>query len=107
MITMHYLSPYFERGNATIYGPHFGSGWASYDFDEDTWEAANCGSYGDVPVTQHYSACWAYNLGADANVPYTDAGWGPHVNRDRTNELGLTNDGTTYTRVRRISRFVR
>lgn len=58
-------------------------------------------------LSQHYSGCWVANLGSDADDPILDAGAGPHVFSTVLTALTLASDGTPYSRVRRISRFVR
>jgi hypothetical protein len=87
----------------------FASGWSSTDYDGDT-DSTNCSSFYNN-VTQHYSGCWSYNLGSDADASggdNTDTRIGPHVHKARAIAIGLTAaDGSDYTRVRRISRFVK
>ncbi len=101
-------------GNSEIYTAHFTSGWSSADYDGDTWEsgAKNCAvQYSGV--TQHYSGCWSYSLGSDAdsvantgNV-HADSNWGPHLQSGLATAFGMTTDGTGYTRVQRITRCAR
>lgn len=112
LTTMHLLEPKFVGGISGIYGSQFASGWSSKDHDEDVDSTNNCAHfYGDV--AQHYSACWAYNLGADgdadANGSLLDGGVGPHVNNDVLALLGLTAQpgGGIYSQVQRIARFTR
>jgi hypothetical protein len=100
------------EGNDDVFRSQFAAGWSAPDFDGDTRQegagSLNCAVYyGNV--TQHYSACWAYNLGADAEEPYDDGGVGPHVSNGVLLALGLVvqPDGADYSRVQRISRFVR
>ena len=106
--TMKMQSPVFVSGNTSgSYSCHFADGWASYDADYDS-NSANCAtSYGNV--TQHYCACWNTNLGADAEAPIADGGWGPHVHTGTLFAVlpGATTDGTSYSRVNRIARFVK
>lgn len=95
--------------NAGVVTNQFASGWSSKDHDGDTYEM-NCATrFGDV--AQHYSACWTYNLGADADgvPPFLDGGVGPHVNNTNLGQMGLTTepDGGSYSRVQRIARFTR
>lgn len=59
-----------------------------------------------IPVSQHYSDCFNYNLGMDAESPNYDSGVGPHIGPGSL-PSGLTGDGTGHTRVRRISRFTK
>jgi len=84
----------------------FLAGWASFDFDADTNDTYNCATF-YANVTQHYGACWVYNLGADADDPYADGGWGPHVFAATLKSLGLYDDGTRYSRVMAIRRWTR
>jgi hypothetical protein len=103
--SMAFVSPAMLSGNSSIYTCQFASGWASPDFDADTY-AGNCAtSYSNV--TQNYCACWYYNLGSDADAPLLDAGWGPHLHSATASALGLATDGSGYTRLNRISRWVR
>jgi hypothetical protein len=110
--TMVIGTPVLVEGNDDVFRSQFAAGWSSPDFDGDTREAGagslNCAVYyGNV--TQHYSKCWTYNLGADAEEPYEDGGVGPHVANSVLVALGLVvqPDGADYSRVQRISRFVR
>jgi hypothetical protein len=103
--SMRFLSPRQTTGNPAIYQAQFASGWSTQEFDGDGW-SGNCASgYGSV--TQHYSACWVYSLGADADLPVEDGRVGPHLHSGVAQALGLSTDGSLYTRVRRISRFVK
>ncbi|MCY1079086.1 hypothetical protein [Archangium lansingense] len=78
----------------------------SPDFDGDAYAGYNCATgYGNV--TQHYSSCWGYNLGADGDAPIEDGRVGPHLHSGAASTMGLSTDGSYYTRVRRISRFVK
>jgi len=80
-------------------------GWSSADHDGDHC-SANCATeYANV--TQHYGAGWAYNLGADADAPLEDKNWGPHLNSSVAAALSVATDGTGFSRVNRISRWVR
>ena len=63
-----------------------------------------------VRFTQHYAQCWNMNLGSDADSSggdTTDQGVGPHIGDGIATALGLASDGSKYTRVRRLSRFVK
>ena len=103
--SMTFEEPSLIEGNETIYNCQFAAGWSSIDHDGDTSGTGNCAiNYSNV--SQHYCACWSYNLGSDADSPLNDGDLGPHVNSARLSELELEGDGTTYSRVRRISRFV-
>jgi hypothetical protein len=106
--TMAFISPVRVSGSPGLFQAHFAAGWSSSDFDGDIYAPANCAAiYSNV--TQHYSDCWVYNLGADADGNVLDGGVGPHVHRVTLVELGLhpTADGGTYSRVMRITRHVR
>jgi hypothetical protein len=104
--SMKFNSPQYVSGYWGIYSLHFASGWASPDFDGDAYVGYNCAtSYGNV--TQHYGSCWAYNLGADAEAPIEDGRVGPHLHSGAASAMGLSTDGSYYTRLRRISRFVK
>ncbi len=102
--TMKMINPKFIEGQKNVYDAHFASGWSSHDYDGDTY-GSNCATtFGKV--TQHYSSCWTYNLGADADSPYDDKHWGPHFHSPTAQSLNLKTDGSSYTRVRRITRYV-
>lgn len=60
---------------------------------------------------QHYGACWAYNLGSDADLSggdnsLADQRLGPHVHIGTLSFLGAVGDGSDYSRVRAIRRYV-
>jgi hypothetical protein len=104
--TMAFSSPAMVQGATDFYAAQFAGGWASSDADYDTYGAANCAnSYSGV--TQHYSACWAYNIGSDGDSPVADGNFGPHAVSTDLTSIGLTNDGSVYSRVRRITRYVK
>jgi hypothetical protein len=106
--TMRFMQPALTVGNTDIFNNQFASGWASADFDGDVDATDNCStSFSDV--TQHYSACWSYNLGSDADVPVLDGGVGPHASNTLLTALGLAlqPNGGSYSQVQRIARFVR
>lgn len=103
--SMRLVSPRYISGHWGIYSAHFAGGWSAPDFDGDQWSDACATYYGNV--TQHYSACWYYNLGADADSTVEDGKVGPHLHSPTATALGLSTDGSVYTRVRRISRFVK
>ena len=62
-------------------------------------------------MTQHYGSCWSYNLGSDAEPSGTDLAddqrVGPHVYKVVLAGLNLAGDGSDFSRVSRISRFVK
>lgn len=104
--TMRFIGPTLIDGTSSLYNNHFAEGWSSPDFDGDTHETYNCAEeYSQV--TQHYGSCWGYNLGSDASNEdgNEDANVGPHVRAATVD--GIYDDGSGYTRVRRISRYVR
>jgi hypothetical protein len=106
--TMRFAGPSLVSGNASIYDNQFAGGWSSADQDGDDY-SANCAST-FANVAQHYKACWVYNLGADADMPYEDSGVGPHVNIAVLSALGLArqpNPTGSYDQVGRIARFAR
>lgn len=61
-------------GDTNIFNAQFASGFSAPDFDNDT-HTANC-AIDYSGVSQHYSVCWSYNLGSDADTPYYDGGVG-------------------------------
>ncbi|WP_437685999.1 fibrinogen-like YCDxxxxGGGW domain-containing protein [Sorangium sp. So ce176] len=103
--TMRLLRPAHVAGSADIFVAHFMSGWSSRDHDGDP-SPGNCALL-HQNVTQHYAQCWEYNLGSDADDPFNDGGWGPHLGTHIAERLALASDGTLHTRVRRISRWTR
>jgi hypothetical protein len=112
--TMEFTAPVKIAGLDSIFAAHFAAGWSSPDYDGDTHTnpaiSANCAIHYSN-VTQHYSSCWSYNLGSDADVPYYDGGVGPHASNGVLTALGLALQGATgagdYSQVNRISRYVR
>ena len=102
--TMTFQSPAFVSGNRSVYNNQFAGGWASPDHDSDNW-IGNCASYYGS-VTQNYGNCWYYNLGADADAA-NDGVKGPHVYVSVLTSLGLATDGSYYSGVRRITRYVK
>jgi hypothetical protein len=103
---MTFVTPTLLSGNASVFGSQFAGGWSSSDFDNDSAGGSNCAaSY--LGVAQHYSNCWNYNLGSDADGTYVDGGVGPHVAAGTLSALGLSSDGTGYSRVRRITRYAK
>jgi hypothetical protein len=106
ILSMRFTNPAYISGHPGIYSGHFASGWAAPDFDGDVYTGGQCAnSY--LNVTQHYASCWNYNLGADSDVPIDDGRVGPHLYSTIASSLGLASDGSSYTRVRRISRFTK
>ncbi|WP_437564165.1 fibrinogen-like YCDxxxxGGGW domain-containing protein [Sorangium sp. So ce542] len=103
---MHLLTPIRVSGEEELFTWQFATGWSSPDFDADTKGDGNCAS-SYVGVTQHYGHCFVYNLGADDDAPIEDEGWGPHVRTQSATSFGLSDDGSPYTRVKRISRWAR
>lgn len=106
--TMRFMNPALSVGLTTVFQNQFASGWASVDRDDDVYAEGNCATtYANV--AQHYSACWTYNLGADADADRFDGGVGPHVHIDALAQLGLMAqpEGGAYSQVRRIARFTR
>jgi hypothetical protein len=104
--TMAFASPALVSGDASLYGGQFAAGWSAPDYDGDTLSGASCATQ-YANVTQHYSSCWSYNLGTDADAAGVDGNVGPHVYSGVMSSLGLWGDGSTYSRVRRITRFAK
>lgn len=105
--TMQAIAPSLTLGNTQVFNSQFASGWSARDFDGDA-ASINCASF-YTNIAQHYSNCWAYNLGSDGDSPIFDGGVGPHVNNRVLTELGLAiqPNGGVYSQVRRIARFTR
>jgi hypothetical protein len=106
--SMAFIAPTLVSGSSSVFGAHFAAGWSAKNRDGDSYPDGNCATvYGDI--AQHYSSCWAYSLGADADPPSLDGGVGPHVGNAILTDLGLAlqADGGTYSRVARIARFTR
>lgn len=104
--TMRFQGPQRISGSEYVYINQFASGWSAPDYDGDLHPNGRC-STEYANVTQHYRACWVYSLGADGDVPHEDDKVGPHLESSVASALGLSTDNTRFTRVRRISRFVR
>lgn len=109
--TMKFQTPELLNGHALIYSQQFAMGWSSPDHDGDELPERQC-STEYMNVTQHYGDCFYYSLGADGggapgDVDLEDGRVGPHLYSSIATQLQLASDGTKYTRVRRISRFVR
>lgn len=112
---MQLLAPVRVTGDAELFDWQFGTGWSSQDFDGDTLSDMNCAN-AYAGVTQHYGYCFVYSLGADGDEPregesiaevIADEDWGPHLETALATSHGLSNDGSDYTRVKRISRWTR
>lgn len=105
--TMRFNQPTLVVGNNDVFTNQFASGWAAPDYDGDTFTGACSTVYNNV--TQHYSACWSYNLGSDADDPLLDGGVGPHAANVVATALGLALQpgAGAYTQLTRIARFVR
>ncbi|OJT21522.1 hypothetical protein BO221_27310 [Archangium sp. Cb G35] len=105
LYSMKFISPRYVSGHSGIYSQQFAAGWSAPDFDGDLYSGQCATTY--AYVTQHYGNCWYYNLGADGDTPADDGRVGPHVYYTTASAMGLSTDGSYYTRVRRISRFVK
>ncbi|MFN3198303.1 MAG: fibrinogen-like YCDxxxxGGGW domain-containing protein [Bradymonadia bacterium] len=102
---MRFTNPTLLTGTDNGYACQFASGWSSTNYDGDT-NGGNCAS-SYSSVTQHYCSCWTYNLGSDADADRFDGGWGPHIFGSRLDPLGLVSDGTRYSRLGAVTRWVR
>lgn len=109
--SMAFIAPTRVAGSEGVFVNQFATGWSSHDHDGDTY-TDNCATrFGNV--AQHYSSCWSYSLGADADgePPFLDGGVGPHVANGILAEDGIEltpqADGGAYSRVQRIARFAR
>lgn len=108
-VNMRFSSPVLLSGDFELFTSQFASGWSAPDYDGDVEPTTECALYYNN-VTQHYSRCWAYNLGSDADVQdgeTTDQRLGPHVHKTALDSLGATGDGSGYGRVRAIRRYVK
>jgi len=109
--TMKFSNPKLTAGNMDAYNSQFAAGWSAPDYDGDTYAIANCSTnFAPSGVTQHYSSCWTMNLGSDADTSggdMTDQTFGPHVAMGTLTALAAANDGSAYSRVRRLTRFVK
>lgn len=106
LYSMRFYAPRYLTGHWGIYTEQFASGWSSPDFDGDQFSSSNCAN-NYAQVTQHYNSCFYYSLGSDADTSTYDGGVGPHLHSSVATSMGLSTDGSAYTRVRRISRFVK
>jgi hypothetical protein len=110
--TMELLDSQWIGGNVDVYEDQFAAGWSAKDRDMDTHLEQNCAAF-YADVAQHYSHCWSYSLGADAeedaNGSYVDGGVGPHVANEILTSLGLAlqAEGGEHSQVKRIARFAR
>jgi len=102
--TMKMINPKFLEGDKGVFQRQFASGWSSDDYDGDTADINCAARY--AKVTQHYHGCWYYNLGSDAESPFQDKHWGPHLYDTPVQSLNLKTDGSSFTRVLRITRYV-
>ena len=57
------ISAAFVSGEMPVFDNQVAAGWSSSDRDDDLDAGANCAT-GYNNVTQHYGACWNYNLGS-------------------------------------------
>jgi hypothetical protein len=107
--TMLMSNPTLVSGNSALFSSQFAAGWSAPDYDGDTEPGeTNCATYFSN-VTQHYSNCWRYNLGSDADNSggdFADQRLGPHVLNSSLVALGLSGDGSGHSRVRAIRRYV-
>lgn len=103
--TFAFTAPVLVSGSEDVFTAHFASGWSASDFDADTY-VDNCAAI-YAGVAQHYSGCWVLNFGADADEPFADGDWGPHGSTAALTGLGLTGDGSDYSRLARYTRWVR
>lgn len=106
---MRFNNPVRVSGDAIPYDCHFAAGWSAPDYDGDLHPSANCSTLYNS-VTQHYCNCWNCNLGSDADTSggdIADQRLGPHVHITVLNSLGLIKDGSDYSRVRAIRRYVK
>jgi len=108
--TMRFMAPTYKTGAQAIFDHQFKGGWSAKDFDGDD-NPSNCAGLFSS-VAQHYSSCFAYNLGSDADgttaPEFFDGGVGPHANSGTVlGPLMLTGDGSGFSRVKRIARFTR
>lgn len=106
--TMQFTAPTLVVGNTSIFQSQFAGGWSAQDYDGDAAPTRSCSTlYSNV--AQHYSNCWAYNLGSDADDPPLDGGVGPHANTNVLTPLNLAvqPNGGVYSQVRRIARYTR
>ena len=104
--SMIFGSPVKVSGSQALFDNQFSAGWSAPDFDGDE-STGNCASLFEN-VTQHYSDCWTYSLGSDADSTGTADGFaGPHILSTEATALGLSTDGSVRTRLRSIARFTR
>jgi hypothetical protein len=103
--TMTFLGATQVSGVGDIFSCHYLGGWSSTDHDGDLAPENCAANY--LGVSQHYCGCWNINLGSDADTPFEDDNWGPHVGASPAGALGIQGDGTPYTRVNRLVRWAR
>jgi len=107
-VNMKFDNPVLVSGNLSLFYNQFAGGWSAPDYDGDGY-FENCATYANK-VTQHYAGCWHYNLGSDADISGgdgTDQRLGPHLSNSLVASLGIAGDGSPYSRVRAIRRYVR
>eukprot|EP01137_Pigoraptor_chileana_P002316 Opistho-2@40979 len=107
--TMRMIRPRLLSGSNDFYDSQFAGGWSSFDHYGDAY-IRNCAEmYG---ASQSYANCWYYNLSSDGDSDAEDSRWGPHVAMSlfvapspipTFDGLG----GGVYSRVNRITRYVR
>jgi len=105
--TMSFTNPTYKSGNQSIYQNQLAMGWASTDYDSDTW-SQNCATHYSG-ITQHYGACWVYNLGSDADGDLADSDWGPHIHKDHlpSGASAVSGDTSAYVRIKAITRYIK
>ena len=106
---MRFPNPQFDKelkGIHAIFHEQFAHGWSSYDKDGDFYDPVNCASYrSSQDVTQHYRACYNYNLGSLPSDTENKC-WGPYLHSPDFPE-GIKPGGTPrFVRVNRITRWV-
>lgn len=107
--TMRFIAPVKQSGADGVFSNQFAGGWSAFDFDGDDSGSSNCAVQFNG-VAQHYRSCFEYSLGSDGDSSggsTADGRLGPHIFWATASGLGLFTDGSQYTRVNRITRFVR
>jgi hypothetical protein len=108
---MRFVNAVRTSGNADVFATHF-AGWSSSDRDGDGYDLGNCATR-YAPVTQHYGACFVYNLATNdglANTPASSTTWGPYVSRSLLTAVGLTadaQDAGPFSTVSEITRWAK
>jgi hypothetical protein len=109
--TMRFVNPVRTSGNADVFSTHF-TGWSTRDYDGDNYTPGNCATL-FATVTQHYGACFVYNLATNdglANTPASSTAWGPYVSRSVLTAVGLTadaQDAGPFSTVSEITRWAK